>query len=424
MRYGKFGKLFNKKHIKDALELVFNEYLNDNYTYSLFRELPLKKIEEDLHQTFLSLINENKNEAKRILFKLGRYFYEKNLPFSFFYDTCAKVKLFILKSGKLPYSENVDEIEEIFEFVENTFSYGYLNNLVIEDKNWVRDELRVMKSSESLLKVYIRDHLVWINKLIEDIRKLRFKNSVELNSAKCEFSKKLASRVFDPILSSKYKDIITSIHTNIHRSASEIYFFMEKRMFKNLLIEYINIIKNLERLVSAIGLNFAVISESKAKIDPLTCVFNRRSMEIMLMNQLSMANLVNAQFSLAMLDIDNFKKINDTYGHLVGDCILKNLAMIIRESLRKSDFIFRYGGEEFLILLPFTDIDSAKYVMDKIRKKIEENIFECEGLKLKITVSIGISQFTEKTLSINTLIEEADKKLYIAKKTGKNKVIV
>lgn len=423
MKYDKLGKLLNKKYIKDSLELIFNEYLNDNYTYYLFRELPLKKIEEDLYQVFLSLINEDRNEARRLLFKLGRYFYEKNLPFSFFYDTCAKIKLFIFKSGKLPCSENADEIEEIFEFIENTFSYGYLNNLMIEDKNWVRDELRVIKNSEGLLKIYIKDHLVWINKVIEDLRKLRSKSSVELNPSRCEFGKKLLSGVFDSILSSKYKDTITSIHAKIHRSASEIYLFMEKRKFKNLLIEYINIIKNIGRLISMIGLNFAVVSESEAKIDPLTGVFNRGSMEIMLVNQLSIAKLANAPFSIAMLDIDNFKKVNDTYGHLVGDCILRNLAVVIKESLRKSDFIFRYGGEEFLILLPLTDINSAKYVMEKVRKKIEANIFKCEELELKITVSIGISQFTEKKLSIDTLLDEADKNLYIAKKTGKNKVI-
>ncbi len=424
MKYDKLNKIFDKKYIKDALELVFNEYLNDNYTYSLFREFPLKKIEEDLHQTFLSLTNEDKNEAKRILFKLGRYFYENNLPFSFFYDTCAKIKLFILKSGKLPCSENADEVEEIFDFVENTFSYGYLTNLMVEDKNWVRDELRVIKNSESLLKVYVRDHLVWLNKVIEDIRKLRAKSSVELNPNKCDFGKKLVSGILDPILSSKYKNLITSIHAKIHRSASEIYFFMEKRRFKNLLIEYINMIKNVGRLISTIGLNFAVISESEAKIDPLTGVFNRRSMEIMLINQLSISKLANTPFSIAMIDIDDFKKVNDTYGHLVGDCVLRKLAMIIRESLRKSDFVFRYGGEEFLVLLPFTDINSAKYVLEKIRKKIEENIFNCEDTSLKITVSIGVAQYTDNILSIDTLLDEADKKLYIAKKTGKNKVII
>ena len=93
------------------------------------------------------------------------------------------------------------------------------------------------------MKVYIRDHLVWINKVIEDIRKSRSKSSVELNPTRCEFGKKLVSGIFDPILLSKCKDIITSIHTKIHRSASEIYFFMEKRRFRNLLIEYINMIK-------------------------------------------------------------------------------------------------------------------------------------------------------------------------------------
>ena len=173
------------------------------------------------------------------------------------------------------------------------------------------------------------------------------------------------------------------------------------------------------RLISTIGLNFAVVSESEAKIDPLTGVFNRRSIEIMLINQLSIAKLTNTPFSLAMLDIDDFKKLNDIYGHLIGDCVLRNLAMIIRENLRNSEFIFRYGGEEFLILLQFTDINSAKYAMEKVRKKIEENVFKCEGLKSNITVSIGISQFTEKALSIDILLDEADKKLYIAKETGK-----
>ena len=424
MKYDKLAKVFDKRYIKDALEIVFNEYLNDTYTYSLFREFPLKKIEDDMYSTFLSLVKEDKNEAKRILFKLGRYFYENNLPFSFFYDTCAKIKLSILKSGSLPCRENADDMEEIFEFVENTFSYGYLSNLMVEDKNWIRDELRVIKNSESLLKVYIRDHLVWLNKVVEDIRKLRNKSSIELNPTKCEFGKKLVSGIFDSILSSKYKSLIESIHAKIHRSAAEIYFFMEKRRFKNLLIEYINMIKNVGRLISTIGLNFAVVSEAEAKIDPLTGVFNRRSMEIMLINQLSIAKIANTPFSVAMIDIDDFKKINDTYGHLIGDCVLRNLAMIIRENLRKSDFVFRYGGEEFLVLLPFTDINSAKYVMEKIRKKIEENKFECEDLKIKVTVSIGIAQYTERILSIDSLLDEADRKLYIAKKTGKNKVII
>jgi len=421
--YENLEDLFSKEHISTALELVFNDYLNDDYTYSLFRELPLSKIEEDLFFSFSLLLKGDKSGARRILFKLGKSFHEYNLPFSFFFDISTKIKLLVLKAGKLPCSENVNEIGEIFDFVENTFSYGYLINLIIEDKNWIRDELRAIKSSKSLLKVYIRDHLVWLNKLVEDVRKLRCKPSVELSSSKCDFGKKLATGVFDSLLSTRYKILLDAIHTKIHHSASEIYFFMEKRKFKNLLIEYINLAKNVGRLISVIGLNFAVTSEAEANIDPLTGVFNRRSMEIMILNQLSIAKITNTTFSIAMIDIDNFKQINDTYGHLVGDCVLRNLAIIIKENLRKSDFVFRYGGEEFLVLLPFAELEAAKKVIEKIRKKIESIPFKCENTTLNITVSIGVSSFTDKNLSVDSLLDNADKNLYIAKKTGKNKVI-
>ncbi len=421
--YEMFKNVFEDRFVKKAIEIVFNTYLNDDFTYQFFKDFPIKDVEKSLHSSFTELTNGRKANAKRELFKLGNFFYENNIPFTFMFDVISKVKLFIFKSGKNTCRENADELDELFSFVENSFSYGYLIPLMKQDKDWIRDELRALKKSDSLLKVYIKDHLIWLNKLIEDVRKLRKNPSVELNPYRCNFGHKLTSGVFDAILTGEYKRLIDKIHKDIHLSGRQIYFFLEKRMFKNLLIEYINNIKNVGRLLSTISLNFAITSESQSKIDPLTGLLNRRSMEMMLINQLSIAKIANTTFSIAIIDIDDFKKINDTFGHLVGDCVLRNVAHIIKESLRKSDFVFRYGGEEFVVLLPFTELEDAKRVMEKVRINIKKFTHKCEKIELKTTVSIGVAEYEDGINSINELLEIADKKLYIAKKTGKNKVV-
>jgi diguanylate cyclase len=126
-----------------------------------------------------------------------------------------------------------------------------------------------------------------------------------------------------------------------------------------------------------------------------------------------------------IIDIDFFKSINDSYGHIVGDTILKSIAKVLYDSLRKGDCIGRMGGEEFLIVLPSTKLDNAKIVGEKIRTRVENSSFSGNNYNnLKVTISIGIAENDLNSSHWETLLENADKALYEAKNSGRNKVAI
>lgn len=128
-------------------------------------------------------------------------------------------------------------------------------------------------------------------------------------------------------------------------------------------------------------------------------------------------------FGVVLADIDLFKIINDTYGHRVGDDVLKEVSAILRENIRSMDFVGRYGGEEFLIILKQTNYDSIKESLERIRTKIEKFVFEYEKEKLSLTMTFGVHLFNGKE-SISSVIEKADQALYYGKETGRNKVVI
>jgi diguanylate cyclase (GGDEF)-like protein len=158
--------------------------------------------------------------------------------------------------------------------------------------------------------------------------------------------------------------------------------------------------------------------EVASTIDTLTRVSNRLKFDMILSQQIEMSKRYSHSFSLIMFDIDNFKKINDTYGHKVGDNILVELAFIVKNAMRKSDTFARWGGEEFAVILPQLRVKTAVKIAEKFRLKIENNVFEDD---LKITCSFGVCEY-KKAYDAVTLIECTDKKLYEAKHSGKNRV--
>lgn len=156
--------------------------------------------------------------------------------------------------------------------------------------------------------------------------------------------------------------------------------------------------------------------------DSLTGVFSRRYVFERMEEELSRSEKLSLEFSVLMVDIDKFKDINDTYGHLVGDWILCESAAVMKGNLRQIDLLGRYGGEEFLVLLTETPQDKAKNVAERIRLSINSHSFKAYDEKLKVTASIGISSFPADGRSAGGLVDKADKALYKAKEKGRDMV--
>lgn len=166
-------------------------------------------------------------------------------------------------------------------------------------------------------------------------------------------------------------------------------------------------------------------TKSKESVtDQLTGLYNRLYFEQYLPTMLEqmVGEGEDYAISVLMIDVDYFKKINDEYGHLAGDFILQVMGKMLRESCRKSDIVCRYGGEEFLVILPGADLQDSKIVAEKLRKAIEKEIVEFEKHKINITVSIGSAEINVGMETAEQAIARADRALYHSKESGRNMV--
>lgn len=158
-------------------------------------------------------------------------------------------------------------------------------------------------------------------------------------------------------------------------------------------------------------------------IDSLTNIKNRRSFFLQSKDLLTKANEENKNYFVLLIDIDHFKKINDNYGHAIGDSVLQEFCLTILSIIDKDAVFGRIGGEEFCISLFDKDEEYVSYLAEKIRKKCDENIMKINNIEVKFTISIGISSNKNKEEYIDEILQNADDLLYTAKRTGRNKVI-
>lgn len=170
--------------------------------------------------------------------------------------------------------------------------------------------------------------------------------------------------------------------------------------------------------------NESIEYKKKATVDGLTGLWNFAHFQEMLSNELERSKRYNYPVSLVMIDLDNFKTYNDTFGHTAGNYILVQLANIFRNFIRASDTVSRYGGEEFVIILPHTNKQHAHNFCDRLRKIVERAHFQGEESMPggKITISSGIATFPDDAVTSDELIDHADKALYEAKRSGRNMV--
>ncbi|MCX7770061.1 MAG: GGDEF domain-containing protein [Proteobacteria bacterium] len=218
----------------------------------------------------------------------------------------------------------------------------------------------------------------------------------------------------------------------ISHDRKEIYIPIEKNKIKMALI----VLRNEQKMFTHAQFSLSQVVKEHISVafenarlyyiaitDELTKLYTQRHFRFCIEREYLNYEKFGAKFSLLICDIDNFKKINDTFGHLVGDTVLLGVAKTILNSIRDNDLAFRYGGEEFAVILPATDLESGKMVAERIRENVESMIYDKGNNNIKVTISIGCASCPSNADTIRNLILLADEALYCAKRTGKNKVI-
>jgi len=223
--------------------------------------------------------------------------------------------------------------------------------------------------------------------------------------------------VFNNLSQFQYKNILPIVYENQILGGICIY-QVKQSSFLPIILKII--FAELKILMRILWLH----SETKylSVTDELTGLYNRRYFRQILEAEFERAKRSSNALSVALLDIDHFKNINDTYGHQFGDKVLSEISGIIRKSFRKTDIVARYGGEEIIIVLPETNLKSAHIPIEKLRKVIEEYGFTYNGTTIQVTVSIGLADYNLDVTNESELIKRADDVLYKAKHDGRNRV--
>ena len=157
--------------------------------------------------------------------------------------------------------------------------------------------------------------------------------------------------------------------------------------------------------------------------DGLTGIANRRKLDEAMENEFLRAKRYGRPLSIAILDADHFKKVNDTHGHIVGDFVLKKLATLFQQNIRREELLGRYGGEEFVVVMPEVDSSGAFQLAEKLRKTVEGTVFKSGEAELPVTISVGVATLGDEE-SVKAFLDTADQALYKSKEDGRNRVTI
>jgi diguanylate cyclase (GGDEF)-like protein len=310
-------------------------------------------------------------------------------------------------------SENMDKvIEDLFAKVLliTDFSIGWL--LLNENQSY---KLKIHRDISSEFKRSIEDGTLdsLCNDLIESGEPIYIFEAYEISKYELFFKEGIVFSTVIPLVSDK-------------EHIGFLFLASRDRKEDDFDFDIATLLSHVGNTVSVIFEKIKLFQETKrlSITDSLTGLYNMRSFYKSLDNEIARTKRYGDSFSLILFDIDNFKKINDTCGHQAGDVVLQNLATVLKSMSRETDIVVRYGGEEFIIILPNTSEEEAISLAHRIREAAEENTPVINGnLKVNITISGGIASYPQNASNARFLLHAADSALYSAKAAGKNKVL-
>ncbi|MCI4411412.1 MAG: sensor domain-containing diguanylate cyclase [Thiotrichales bacterium] len=355
------------------------------------------------------------------------------IPYTLIYTDLMTLGRTLL--GQLVYQQACDDmlaLHKFFERIEQQISLAYLHNYLRQLA--VRNHLRLThlaNLSEKNLMVYYQNHLQWMIRLIDILQGNEVAEGLEFDHLRCSFGQWLHGKAVSTLSSTSHFKEVERLHIKLHKLGRDILILFQAKPLNSKHLIYL--MSRLDYISLEVGTEIAILNDmmmiTEYHKDPLTGLLTRHLLDKIISTQIEIAKATESNCALLMIDLDNFKEINDTFGHLAGDQVIQHFATVLKTVLRKSDFIFRFGGEEFLVLVPSTKAEEAHNIAQKLCNEVsKETVVTKEGQLIHYSVSIGVTSIEPSNLSfvtkevVNHYIGEADARLYLAKRNGRNRV--
>lgn len=409
-----------------AFDRFYVELISNPYYADFLKDADPERIKGAQLLNFIASVDDEEDAFFLRYKALGRFHFEMGLPYVEYYDSFNRLRTFLTEEMEETIGNgNVKKIHGAIETyigsAINGSAAGYLEETIENDRKTL---LRQVGQHFDI--VAIQEHLQWILDVIDDIKQMNTRPAVEFDERKCRCGSWLYSSEFEKFFEEQsVRRELLKEHHEIHYITQNIYRSIRRRDYHKIYIDYIILVRQSMYLYQE--LNFNVTQQSlieDVSKDALTGLLNRRYLNEVLKSEAHLHALTGGAFAVAMFDLDYFKAVNDTCGHQAGDEVIVTFASLLRRHVRKTDNIFRYGGEEFLAVFPGMNVEEAFSLCERIRTEFEKQVWSGCLSKMRITVSIGVTQY-EDALKENPrrVILDADKNLYCAKAHGRNRTV-
>ncbi len=403
---------------------VFSKYFNSD---KQVRKLLLRQ-----KQNLIETLHESRKDLLRRYYQVGVVHYQHDIPYEVFLSGTTILRNIIndIIAEKIGDIRLILLNEDLFDFVSDAMAKGYMDVYIRKEKNDLQKIITMTKNATfGAERDFLIEHYKWMMDLLTAIEQKDYQAQNNLVERQRMGENTVYSYIKDHLGDIEQPvnfDEIEQIRFRLVANTENIFFYLKREAYYEVLSLIINILEIykltlvLDNIMSNIIVKQAqsVISEKVrlSETDPLTNAMNRRKFEELLSNLLVSAQQSSVPLGIIVLDIDDFKQINDSYGHQTGDRVLVELVHLIRCIIRKNDRLVRYGGEEFVVICANTELEGVQHLAEKIRADVESNRFREIG---QVTVSLGVAGLNEKD-DTDSLFKRADQRLYEAKAEGKN----
>ena len=416
--------------LKEKQEFINEEFFDRNIIRQTIQNEEMSNIRQIYYMSLIHLCKGQTNLFYEDYKELANIYIKLDVPYIALINEINHMQ-HILMELFISYDKK-DEIITIYKLsknIQNIIAREYFD--IYAQKLISICNIRLSSLSdmvEQFVVDHYAEHLKWLIKLAQSLIGSTIDNFPQTDKSICSFGKWLVNDAKKIIQNNSKLKELERVHSQLHYISLQIKQILtanDSDHDYDILFTYL---EKCELHSLSIGTELALIDNTiinqKAIKDTLTGALGRQGLSQIFQNQYELSLATSSKFVLALCDLDYFKKVNDTYGHIAGDKMLQGFVEVVKQNIRNSDIIIRYGGEEFVLILPAIDIKQAFVVLSKIKDEFEKYTLLLDNKEIKTTVSIGSYEIEAEDKYSNDLLDEyidyADKRLYKAKHAGRN----